>query len=274
MLNKPLDKIVWLDVETVPEKESFFDLSVRKQQLFAEKFKKDVAELGIGNTSRLASEAGIAPDLNNEADNKAKMEILYANKAPLFPEFGKIICISIGYIKPNQIPVRIEDLVVTKELEFATHSFYGDNEKEVLKKFYAGTATMIDARIDIKWTVCSHNGFNFDWPYIGKKFVIHGLPIPAFFDYGEKKPWDVTWFIDTKNIWKWGVYDGSISLDLLCEVFDVPTSKDDMKGSEVRNVYYNDKDLERIKIYCEKDVKVLAEVYLRMKGLPNKLKHG
>ena len=274
MLNKPLDKVVFLDIETVPEKESFFDLSIRKQQLFAEKFKKDVAELGLGDNSRLGVEVGKSVDLSAEADNRAKMELLYANKAPLFPEFGKIICISIGFIKPNQVPSMIEDLPVTKALDFQTVSFYGHDEKELLKKFHESTAKMIDARINIQYSMCSHNGFNFDWPYIGKKFVMHSLPIPAFFDYGEKKPWDVTWFIDTKNIWKWGVYDGNVSLDLLCEVFDVPTSKDDIKGSQVRDVYYKDKNLERIKVYCEKDCIVLAQIYLKMKGLPNKLING
>lgn len=274
MLNKPLDKIIWLDIETTPEKESFFDLSPRKQQLFTEKFKKDVIELGLGNPSRLSAEAhnGLTvEDLALEADNRAKMEVLYANKAPLYAEFGQIICISIGFMKKGEIPADIKSLVVTKELAFQTQSFYGNNEKELLIKFHAGTKTIIDTSINIQWSICSHNGFNFDWPYIGKKFVMHNIPIPALFDYGEKKPWDVTWFIDTKNIWKWGVYDGNVSLDLLCEIFDIPTSKSDMKGSEVRDVYYKEKNIERIKTYCELDCFVLCQIYLKMKGLPNKL---
>lgn len=271
MLTKPIDKVVFLDIETVPEKESFFDLSVSKQQLFAEKFKKDVVELGIGQTSRLAIEAGLGVDLGAEADNRAKMEILYANKAPLFAEFGKIICISIGWITKDQVPDDLKQLVVTKDLTFQTRSYYGDDEKDLLQKFHAGTAAMIDAVFNPKWSICAHNGSNFDFPFIGKRMLINALPLPAMFDYAEKKTWDVTWFIDIKNVWKWGVYDGNVSLALLCEIFDVPTSKDDIKGSEVRDVYYKQKDLIRIVTYCEKDCVALAQVYMKLKGLPNKI---
>lgn len=274
MLNKQLDKIIWLDIETIPEKESFFDLSPRKQQLFMEKFKKDIIELGLGNPSRVAVEAdkgSTADELAVEADNRAKMEKLYANKAPLHPEFGAICSISFGFIKTGQIPPNIKDLLVTQELAFQTQSFYGSNEKEILEKFYIATASIIDVNLNKQWFICSHNGSSFDWPFIAKKFVIHGLSLPTYFDFSELKPWDISWFIDTKLVWRWGVYDSNTSLDLLCEIFNVPTSKDDLKGSEVRDCYYIEKNLERIRIYCEKDCLVLAQIYLKMKGIPNNL---
>lgn len=275
MLNKSLDKIIFLDIETIPEKESFFDLSPRKQKLFMEKFKKDVNELGLGNTSRLGVEVGNGPtpdEMALEADNRTKMEVLYANKAPLHPEFGQIICISIGSVKKDSLPPNIKDLPVTQDIKFNSVSFYGDDEKVLLNKFYAATKSILDTVLNKQWFICSHNGFSFDWPFIAKKFVLHNIPLPAYFDFSELKPWDITWFIDTKLIWRFGVYDSNTSLDLLCEIFNVPSPKEQgMSGKDVRDVYYVEKNLKKIATYCELDISQLFLVYLRMKGLPNTL---
>jgi predicted PolB exonuclease-like 3'-5' exonuclease len=290
--SKALNKIIFLDLETVPQAKSFFDLTPKMQELFQWRFKKEYAELGLGRKEHYIQEASsfaaqvmhnnstgkatLAPiDVdkiateNMQADDMAKMESLYQNKASLFAEFGKIVCCSIGWF---EIPD--SDLATLKpdqELQFKTMSFYGDDEKQLLLKFQHKTGKIINAPFNHSHHFAAHNGKVFDFPFLGKRFILNGLPLPKMFDIGDKKPWDLTYFIDTKEVWQFSVRDNAVSLDLLCECFGIPSSKDDIKGSEVRKVYYEDNDLPRIVKYCTKDVVALATVYIRMKSMPNKV---
>lgn len=280
MLNsKPIDKVLFIDIETVPQQESFFDLSERRQKLFTEKFKKEFLELGLGNPSRVAQEVAGTRSLSPEeqqADDRARMETFYQNKAPLHPEFGKVACIVIGAIKKGIVPENPSELKPETELVLKLSSFANTDEKKLLQEFQAATGSVIGSIVNPKMSLCAHNGMNFDFPFLGKRMLLNHLPLPAMFDFAEKKPWDIHWFIDTKNIWKWGVFDSfaNASQDLLCEMLDVPTSKDDMNGSQVRDVYYKDKDLPRIVKYCKKDVVALATIYMRLKSLPNPVFEG
>ncbi len=293
MLNsKPINKIIFLDIETVPQEKSFFDLTVGKQKAFQWKFKKEYAELGLGRAEHYLQEAfesirigttGIPksddPKIHlsskqqkaaletMEADDRAKMESLYNNKASLFAEFGKIVCISIGFIEGNVTDIIPPDV----ELPLKVLSFADHDEKKLLISFLAKMGSVINKAFDHTHHLCAHNGKVFDFPFIAKRFILNGLPLPAMFDFVDKKPWDLTYFIDTKEVWQFTVRDNATTLSLLCECFDVPTSKDDIDGSQVRGVYYEENDLPRIVKYCEKDIIALATIYLRMKSLPNPL---
>lgn len=282
MLNsKPVDKILFIDIETVPQEQSFFDLSIRKQKLFVERFKKEYNELGLGVGRRAIREAEEITDEEllheNEADDRAKMESLYRNKASLHAEWGKICCISIGFIKPGSVPdgFGINPTVTVQsdvDIPFHVRSFSGEDEVKLLKDFHAATGSLINSTLNPKMSLCAHNGMNFDFPFIGKRMLLTLGVLPGLFDYWERKPWDVTWFIDTKNVWKANVYDNTVSLDMLCELFNVSSSKDDgITGAQVRDVFYEEKDIPKITKYCERDIFALATVYLRMKGIKNQL---
>ena len=113
--------------------------------------------------------------------------------------------------------------------------------------------------------LCGHNAKEFDFPYICRRMLVNGLKIPTILDIAGKKPWEVS-HLDTMELWKFGDYKSFTSLPLLCNIFIIPTPKVDISGADVARVYYEENDLERIKIYCEKDVVALIQVFLKMKG--------
>jgi DNA polymerase elongation subunit (family B) len=117
------------------------------------------------------------------------------------------------------------------------------------------------------FALCGHNAKEFDFPYICRRMLIHGMQLPSLLDIAGKKPWEISHF-DTMELWKFGDYKAYTSLALLCHVFKIPTPKDDISGADVARVFYEDGDLERIKVYCEKDVIALIQLFLRMKGEP------
>lgn len=175
-------------------------------------------------------------------------EELYS-KAGIYSEFAKIICISVGLFKGNT---------------FRLKSFYGDDEKKLLSEF-AGLLNTHFSKQESR--LCGHNGKEFDFPFIARRMLINGVKIPMILDVAGKKPWEVN-FIDTMELWKFGDYKNYTSLNLLAHVFNIPTPKDDIDGSDVARVYYEEKNLERIVTYCQKDVLTVAQLILRFKGLP------
>ena len=175
------------------------------------------------------------------------------SRAGIYAEFGKIICISVGLIvNPSQ------------RYGFRVKSFYGDDEKALLSEF----SQMLEKFAEKDQTyLCAHNGKEFDFPYIIRRMLINRLPVPALLDVAEKKPWEVP-FLDTMEIWKFGTYKHFTSLNLLAHLFDIPTPKDDIDGSMVGTVYYQENDLSRIVRYCEKDTLAVAQLFLRYRGEP------
>jgi uncharacterized protein YprB with RNaseH-like and TPR domain len=161
-------------------------------------------------------------------------------------EFGKIICISIGiYDKNDKLLIR---------------SFAGDNEEELLKEFGE-----IFNRPKLQNVIlCAHNGKEFDFPWIARRFLINGMQPPVPFQMFGKKPWEIP-HLDTMELWKFGDWKSFISLELMAHLFGVPTPKDDIDGSMVSSIYYIEKDLPRIVKYCEKDVLTLANVFRKMR---------
>ena len=225
MLHKiHLENILFLDIETVPEQEKFENLSETKQKLFVDKTAYQRKE-------------------------ETTPEEFY-ERAGIWAEFGKIVCISVGFFNP-----------MGSERNFRLKSFYGE-EKEILVDF---KHLLEDYFFKPQHLLCAHNGKEFDFPYIARRMLIHGIALPEKLNLFGKKPWEVP-HLDTLELWKFGDYKHFTSLPLLCHIFNIPTPKDDISGADVARVYYEEKDLERIKVYCEKDVVALIQLFLKMRG--------
>lgn len=213
-------KILFLDIETVSQKKSYDQLSERMQKLWSHK----------------------AEQLNR--DNTELTPADMYDRAGIYAEFGKIVCISVGFFN---------------EQRFRLKSFYGHDEKALLNDF-ANMLNRYYSAPDAQ--LCAHNGKEFDFPYIARRMLVNGIQIPKILQVAGKKPWETN-FIDTMELWKFGDYKTFTSLDLLCAILDIPTPKDDINGSEVGRVYWQENDIERIKTYCQKDVLAIAQLMRR-----------
>jgi uncharacterized protein YprB with RNaseH-like and TPR domain len=170
-------------------------------------------------------------------------------KAGVYAEFAKVICISVGFFN---------------EQTFRLKSFFGDDEKKVLSEF----AQLLNTHYNRKdHLLCAHNGKEFDFPFLCRRMLINGVKLPKTLNIAGKKPWEIN-HLDTMELWKFGDYKSYTSLNLLANVFNIPTPKDDIDGSDVARVYWEEKDLQRIAIYCQKDVITVAQLLLRFKGEP------
>ncbi len=222
-----VEEILFVDIETVPIAPEFGKLAENWQKLWNHKMKFRIDE---GEVS----------------------EDLYQS-AGIYAEFGRIICISAGYVVQKQ-----------GEAHFRVKSFYDNDEKILISNFF--TALEKFARSG-KHKLCAHNGQEFDFPYIARRAIVHGLNLPKILDIAGAKPWEIKdQLLDTLQLWKFGDYKHYTSLSLLCELFDIPTPKDDIDGSQVARVYWEDNDLDRIIRYCEKDTMAVANLLLRYKG--------
>jgi DNA polymerase elongation subunit (family B) len=225
MLEKtPLDRVLFLDIETVPQTYQFPDLEETTRKLFEAKTRF----------------------MQNE---EKSFEELYNDRGGIYAEFGKIICISVGFVHETRTGNEIR-----------MKSFYHDDEETLLKQFV--NLLVNNPKYAI---LCGHNAKEFDFPYICRRLLINGMKLPNVLDIAGKKPWEIS-HLDTLELWKFGDYKAFTSLALLCHVFQIPTPKDDISGADVARVYYEENDLERIKVYCEKDVVALIQLFLRMRG--------
>lgn len=219
--------ILFLDIETVSQHPSF--------------------DLVPNDWKELWSKKAEALLRNREEET---VESIYA-RAGIYAEFGKIICISCGVISGSGV----NKTIVIK-------SYYGDDEKALLEEF----ANMLR-----KWAndpskyLCAHNGKEFDFPYLCRRMIINNISIPSILNTAGKKPWEVT-HLDTMELWKFGDFKNYTSLNLLAHTLGIPTPKDDIDGSMVGEVYWKEKNLERIATYCQKDVVTAAQIYLRIIG--------
>jgi uncharacterized protein YprB with RNaseH-like and TPR domain len=169
-------------------------------------------------------------------------------RAGIYAEFGKIICISCGCFGNGN--------------SFRIKSFYGHDEKELLKEF----SLMLERSFaSPDKLLCAHNGKEFDFPYICRRLLINHLPIPTILNIAGKKPWEIQ-HLDTMELWKFGDYKSFTSLNLLAAIFDIPTPKDDIDGSMVGDVYWVNGELERIVTYCQKDVLTVAQILRKFRG--------
>ena len=223
-----IEEILFLDIETVPGFSAWENTPEADQALWTEK-------------SRFIREK-----------NNISVEESY-HQAGIYAEFGKIICVSCGFFSQRK-----------GDRAFRVTSFFGDDESELLTAF----ADMLEKRFSSPFRIlCAHNGKEFDFPYLCRRMMINGIALPRLLQIAGKKPWEIP-HLDTMEMWKFGDYKHFTSLKLLAHVFHIPTPKDDIDGSMVRSVYYEEKNLERIETYCKKDVITVAQLLLRFRNEP------
>jgi len=217
-----MEHILFLDIETVSTVEFYGQLDVRMQQLWAKKVEK----------LKLVEEQ--SPEQ-------------YYKNAGIYAEFGKVICISVAYLKNNELRIK---------------SFCDENEKLLLQNF----ANLLTKYFSKKHNrLCAHNGKEFDFPYLCRRMLINSIPIPDILNVQGKRPWETN-FLDTLELWKFGDYKHYTSLDLLAAIFDIPSPKENEDGSMIYDLYWQKKDYLRIKNYCEKDVLTIVQLFLRYQG--------
>ncbi len=229
MLNNVLtNNVYFFDIETVSGSRDFSCLSDEMKEFWEHKSKN------ISKHENLSTEE------------------LY-QKAGIYAEFGKIICISCGCFKTQE-----------DETNLFLKSYYGDDENALLIEFKTSLEKFFSSAGQTKF-LCGHNIKEFDIPYIARRMLINGITLPSALDISGKKPWE-TQFLDTMEMWKFGDYKSYTSLNLLTHIFGIPSPKDDIDGSMVNDIYYKDHDLERISTYCEKDVVATVQLFQKLRG--------
>lgn len=223
-----LQNILFLDIETVSGQPDYYELPENWQYLWEDKTK-----------------------FIRERDNITP-EDFYQERAAVMAEFGKVVCVSFGFFSRYGSTAR----------EFRVKSFYGDDERILLKE----VAEMMTNHFNgPQILLCAHNGKEFDFPYLSRRMLVNGIPLPTSLDTAGKKPWEIK-HLDTMELWKFGDYKHYTSLKLLAALFYIPTPKDDIDGSMVGRVYWREKDLPRIAEYCQKDTITVAQLLLRYRG--------
>ncbi|MFN4026107.1 MAG: 3'-5' exonuclease [Flavobacterium sp.] len=218
-----LNNILFLDIETVPQEDNFKALDEEMKLLWEQK-------------------------TQYQRRDEYTPEDFY-ERAGIWAEFGKIVCISVGYFA-NKSDIR----------NFRVTSFFGE-EKKILKDF----ANLLDTHFNgAQHLLCGHNAKEFDFPFIARRMIINQIAIPNKLNLFGKKPWEIP-HLDTLELWKFGDYKHFTSLKLLTKILGIPSPKGDIDGSQVAQVFYVEKDIDRIVTYCEKDVIAVAQIFLRLR---------
>ena len=230
--------MLFLDIETVSEAP---ELAKAKETL------RDLWTYKAAQVARIPAE-------ELDADQLAD---LYKDRAAIFAEFGKIICISVGAVhrdkQDGKLHIRLksfanhDEAVLLRDFSQLLEQYYGNPKKHF---------------------ICGHNIKEFDIPYICRRMVVNQIPLPEPLDLAGKKPWETQHLVDTLEMWKFGDRKSYTSLKLLAGVLGFPSPKDDIDGSDVGRVYWEEDDLERIAHYCEKDVLATAQLFLRFQLKP------
>lgn len=229
MLNIHIEDLLLLDIETVSQYPSYDQMPEQWQHLWADKVTHYISEAETP-------------------------ESFYPKRAAILAEFGKIICISMGYLKNEN-----------GQLKFRVRSFSGHDEKTILKDFIKAVTQWQQVKRNMSF--CGHNVKEFDLPYICRRLLVNEMNIPHYLDFQRMKPWETN-ILDTMQFWKFGDFKNFISLNLLAACLGVASPKNDIDGSMVGSVYWKENDLPRIVHYCERDVVTVAQIILRMKNLP------
>lgn len=188
-----------------------------------------------------------------QRDSSLTDEDLFEDRAGIYAEFGKIIVIGMGKFSRHE----------SGAMTLRTRCFTNHDEGALLREFAAALEKMDQSQVRF----CAHNGKEFDYPYLSRRMLVNGIPLPESLNTSGRKPWEIQ-HLDTLEMWKFGDYKHYTSLDLLATLFNIPSSKGDMDGSQVNEVYYRDNDLGKIAEYCLGDVIVVSQLFLRLKGYP------
>ena len=230
--------VLFLDIETVSQKSCYEELDENFQTLWKLKCRSITRNFETEITDEEASP-------------------LYKEKAGIYAEFGKIVCISVGFVARDS---------QTKKLSVRLKSFADNDEKKLLENF-AQIVNQYYSNPNQHY-FCGHNLREFDIPYICRRMVVHSMELPRTLNLFGKKPWETKYLLDTLEMWKFGDYKNYTSLKLLAAVLGFPSPKDDIDGADVGKVYWDETDLERIAMYCEKDVLAVVQLLLRYKRMP------
>lgn len=232
MLDKlPLKNILFVDIETIAIAADYYQLNERMQYLWSKKMKRYTETLHPEEVEPRAAE-------------------LYEQKAAIYAEFGRVVCISCGIIVEEE-----------GKYMFRTKSCSGHDEPELLKRFADILTSFF--KYDNHY-ICGHNIKEFDIPYLCRRFIANGIPLPKPLQLYGKKPWEIKHLIDTMAYWKFGDYKSYTSLDLLAETLGVHSPKDELDGSQVTHAYWKEDRLNDIVKYCEKDIFATANVFLKL----------
>lgn len=226
---EPLNHFAFIDIETTPGVSEYSLLSENMQDEWERK-----CALKFGP--------------------EAEPERFFQEKAGIYAEFGKIVCITLGCFREREGNVK-----------FYLRSFADDDETNLLKEFCQAVHRLHQNYANLQFV--GHNIREFDMPYICRRLMILGLPLPECMNLQGRKPWQSP-YVDTMQLWSFGDYKSYTRLNLLAEVLGIPSPKDDICGEDVGRVYWVEKDLSRISTYCQKDVETTARVYLRLAGYP------
>jgi 3'-5' exonuclease len=225
--NLNIEEILFIDIETIPLVPEYGELTEKWKELWEHKMQFQIV-------------------------NGEPAEDLY-ERAGIYAEFGRIICISAGYVTQKK-----------GELFFRVKSFYNEDEKKLISDFFNAWEKFLKKG---KRRLCAHNGQEFDYPYIARRALVNGLKLPKILNISGAKPWEIKdQLIDTLQLWKFGDFKHYTSLSLLCELFNIPTPKDDIDGSQVARIYWEENDIDRIIRYCEKDTLAVANLLLKYMG--------
>ena len=232
MINVPLDKILFIDIETVGIESDYPTLEKKNPKL---------AELFSNYESWFKKRF---PE-----DIDVSLDQLFQTRTALVPEFARIVTVCLG--------------IVDQSGKFKTTVFSDENERALLIEL---RKTLFRCG-ELGYFLCGHNVKNFDIPMMAKRMIINNILPPKIFPTYDTKPWEIK-AIDTRDVWQYGQYASISTLDLMCGVMGVESSKsDEMDGSRVHEVFYKEKNIDKINTYCEKDVKVLYEVVKKLQNL-------
>ena len=223
-----IENILFLDIETVPMAADYNSMPENFRKLWNKK--SDI----------------LARNEKNQIQGNVTPEELF-DRAGIYAEFGKIICISTGIFRNGSLRIK---------------SHYGEDERVILLGISEMLGKAAEKRIQF---LCAHNGKEFDYPYMIRRMLIHGISVPPILDLSGKKPWEIP-HLDTMELWKFGDYKSYTSLELMAASFGIPTPKDDIEGKDVARVYWREKDVPRIVTYCQKDVITIVNLFLRLQG--------
>ena len=219
---KPVEKVLFIDIETVPQFDNHTEAPLELQKLFVQRYEEDLKEKSV--------------------------ETVWNEKASIQPEFGKIVCVSVGMLFNGK---------------FVKKSYASENEAELLNDFVSGKLAERLNDVSGGTIFCAYSGETFDFPFLAKRLIINGLMVPKFLFYTDKKPWERNFIVDLRTVWKWEVYNATISLKLLSYSLGVG-SGDEIHGSMIKDIYYKEKDVKKISKHCENDVELLFSSYTKL----------
>lgn len=226
------------------EKLLFFDIECAT---LTDNYEKDIPEPLKKKWSIIAN--SFRKRYPDEMENKSDEEIYYL-KGMLYPEFGRVVCVSFGYEDSG---------------EFKTKSFYGENEKQILESV---NKTLIKSK---SFVLAGFNIKKFDINYLFKRMLISELkPADALICF-NKKPWEVQYF-DLVDVYNNGSSVDSVAnmgLEAILTCFDIPSPKEETSGEQVSDIFWKDKDYLRIARYCEKDVEKTYQLTKKINSLFN-----